>query len=94
MPNWFDRYLRRRPSPPVVDCVLQVFPSPAFVAGLPGGRIPTRDDFKIFIDDPGERIRRWREVVDASQRLGEQFLEDLADDRIPERIQMVPGLRF
>jgi hypothetical protein len=87
VPNWFDRYLPwRRPSTEVLTRVLQVYPSPEFVAGLPDGRIPTRDDFIDFVDDPQERIRRWRQASAASDRLGEQLLDDIEHDRIPELV--------
>ena len=85
MPNWFDRYQpRRRPSAEALECLLQIYPSPEFVAGLPGGRIPNRDDFMLFMDDPQLRIRRWREASAASERLGEQLLDDLEHGRIPD----------
>jgi hypothetical protein len=85
VPNWFDRYLsRRKPSACALDHVLQIYPSPEFVAGLPGGRIPNRDDFIRLIDEPELRIRRWREASAASERLGEQFLDDLERGRIPD----------
>lgn len=88
VPNWFDRYLpRRTPSASALDNVLQLFPSLDFVAGLPGGRIPNRDDFIRLIDDPEERIRRWREASTASERLGEQFLDDLERGRIPDLVR-------
>lgn len=85
VPNWFDRYHpRRTPSESVIDHVLQVYPSPDFVAGLPGGRVPNRDDFILLIDEPELRIRQWREAAAASERLGEQFLDDLERGRIPD----------
>jgi hypothetical protein len=88
VPNWFDRYLpRRSPSRGVVDHVLQVYPSPEFVAGLPEGRIPNRDDFIRLIDDPRLRILRWREAAAASDRLGEQLLDDLERGRLPDLVR-------
>lgn len=90
MPNWFDRYaLRRAPAADVTDNVLQIHLSEVFIQSLPGGRIPTRDDFKLFVDDPDERIRRWHEVVAASERLGEQFVEDLEMGRIPDLVEVL-----
>jgi hypothetical protein len=90
VPNWFDRYLpRRTPSESVIDNVLQVYPSPGFVAGLPGGRIPNRDDFIRLIDEPELRMRQWREAAAVSERLGEQFLDDLERGRIPDLVRGV-----
>lgn len=82
-PNWFDRYLpRRRPSPEATDNVLQLYPTDDFVSALPDGRIPTRDDFIEFVDDPELRIRRWREAAARSDALGEEFLDDVEHERI------------
>jgi hypothetical protein len=88
VPNWFDRYLPwRRPSREVLSRVLQVYPSQEFVAGLPNGRIPTRDDFIEFVDDPQGRIRGWRQASAASDSLGEQLLDDIEHGRIPELVE-------
>jgi hypothetical protein len=88
--NWFDRYLPwRRPVDEVLSDVLQVYPSPAFLADLPDGRIPTRDDFIEFVDQPELRIRRWRKASAASDALGEQLLDDLEHGRIPDLLQPI-----
>jgi len=88
VPNWFDRYLpRRRPFPSAVEHVLQIYPSPDFVSSLPEGRIPNRDDFIRLIDEPELRIRRWRETSAASDRLGEQLLDDLERGRLPDLVR-------
>ena len=45
VPGWFDKpFTRRRLDPTSVDHVLLMAPSLAFVAGLPGGKIPDRKD--------------------------------------------------
>jgi hypothetical protein len=88
LPGWFDRYRpRRRPRPEVLADVLQLHPAPEWVAHLPDGRLPTRDDFLHFIDDPAERIRRWRSAVAAAESLGEALLDDLAAGRIPDLVE-------
>ena len=94
LPRWFDRFrgpLRRdsarRPSPEATANLLLIYPSAAFVAGLPDGYIPDRDDFKRFARAPEERIRRWREVVAASEALGEELLADLESGRWVDRVQ-------
>lgn len=85
VPLWFDRYWKRRePGPAVLANVLQVYPSAAFVAELPGGTIPERRDFFTFAREPEERIRRWREVAARSERLGAELLDDLSAGRIPD----------
>jgi len=86
VPGWFDKALRwRRAGPANFRRVLLVSPSPEFVARLPFGKIPDREDFVRLTD--AERIRAWRQVVAESERLGEEFREGLATGRLVERIQ-------
>jgi hypothetical protein len=78
-PGWFDKFHKRRAvSPSSIDNLVLVAPSEQFVARLPGGRIPDRKDFSRF--DSGERLRRWRAVIDASEALARD-LETLFDSR-------------
>jgi hypothetical protein len=67
--------------------VLQVYPSAEYLARLPDGRLPCRDDFLHFIDAPDQRIDRWRLAVSASEALGEQLMTDITENRIPELVQ-------
>ena len=88
LPRWLDRFgARREPAPAATADLLLVYPSAAFIAGLPAGRLPDRDDFKRFADQPGQRIRRWRAAAAASEALGEQLLADLASGRLIDRIR-------
>jgi hypothetical protein len=88
VPNWFDRYWARRlPSSDVLDSVLQVYPSDNFIARLPDGRIPHRDDLFTYSDNPQERIRRWHEAAQLSDELGQAFLDDLEHGRIPDLVK-------
>ncbi len=88
LPRWLDQFrASRRPAAEATADVLQVYPSPAFVDGLPDAHVPDRHDFKRFAADPRERIRRWREVVAASEALGEQFLADLDSGRLIDRVR-------
>jgi hypothetical protein len=88
VPGWFDKPLKWR-SPPKgsLNRVLQVYPSPEFVELLPGRRLPDRDDFKIFVDNPAERIRRWDAISETSEVLGETFINDLESGRIRQLAQ-------
>ncbi|WP_434382028.1 patatin-like phospholipase family protein [Melittangium boletus] len=86
VPGWFDKALRwRRAGPANFRRVLLVSPSAEFVARLPFGKIPDREDFVRLTD--AERLRAWRQVVDESARLGDEFREGLATGRLVERIQ-------
>ncbi|ANM31288.1 hypothetical protein ABI59_19480 [Acidobacteria bacterium Mor1] len=88
LPVWFDRYWpNRQAGEDQLADVLQLYPSRAFVEGLPGGHIPDRDDFFRYADRPEERIRRWMEAVKLGERMAEQFADDLDSGRLAERIQ-------
>jgi hypothetical protein len=76
VPGWFDKGLpwRRARGPAHARRfrrALLVAPSAAFVARLPGGKIPDRRDFYAL--PPAERVRRWQRVVDESERLGDEL---------------------
>ncbi|MEN7343811.1 MAG: patatin-like phospholipase family protein [Pseudomonadota bacterium] len=78
-PGWFDKRLKRRkPKSQHLDRVILMSPSPEFVAGLPYGKIPDRQDFKTMA--PDERRTAWRRVVRESERLGDELLEWVASD--------------
>lgn len=90
VPGWFDKGLRwRRARGPRHQAnfrrTLLVAPSDAFVASLPGGKIPDRQDFYTLTDD--ERRRRWRAVIAASERLGDEFAGLVATGRVAEVVQ-------
>lgn len=83
LPAWFDRYMPwRTPSRAATENLLLVHPTDAFYDVLPDRQVPTRTDFTRFVADPAARIARWRKAAAASERLGEQFLEDLDGGRI------------
>jgi len=79
VPGWFDKALpwRRRHAGSYADLVV-LAPSREFIAGLPGGRIPDRGDFRRMGLD--QRWEHWRRVVAESARLAED-LEALLDGR-------------
>ncbi len=88
VPVWFDRTRERRsPTEDALDNVLQIHPSDRFLAELPDGRPPDRDDFFRFADDPEERIRRWRDAAQCGDTLGTEFLEDLHRGRIADLVE-------
>ena len=91
VPGWFDKGLRwrtRRGAGPRAGNfrrTLMVAPSDAFVAALPGGKIPDRRDFYGLRES--ERIRRWEAVRAASAQLGDELRELVATGRVAERVQ-------
>ena len=85
VPGWFDKSLRwRRARATNFDRALLIAPSPAFVASLPGGKIPDRRDFYAMPE--AERMRRWQAVVDTSEALGTELRHLVDTGRIAERV--------
>ncbi len=90
IPGWLDKKLSYRlPRADDLDNVLMIHPSQGFVAQLPRGKIPDRDDFATYIDDPSTRIKNWWSVVDRAQPLGEEFLELIESRKIRNVVQKI-----
>jgi hypothetical protein len=88
VPGWFDRSLRwRRARPANLRRALLVAPSSDFVSRLPGGRIPDRKDYYRMRDD--ERIRAWRAVVSATERMADELRELIATGKVTERLEPI-----
>ena len=87
VPGWFDKGLRwRRATGANFRRALIIAPSDAFVASLPGGKIPDRKDFYAFSES--ERIARWETSLRMSEQLGDEFRELVAmGPRVIERAQ-------
>jgi len=86
VPGWFDKALSWRRAPATnFRRALLIAPSDAFVARLPGGKIPDRRDFYALGET--ERIRRWDRVVAESERLGDEMRETVATGRIGEVVK-------
>jgi len=90
VPGWFDKLLPwRRASRRAVDRTVILCPSEAFVARLPGAKIPDRKDFWSFDDQ--QRLRRWRTAIAESRRLGDEFAELVETGTVPARVEPLPG---
>lgn len=88
IPGWLDKKLASRaPDAENLSNVLMVFPAPGFVEKLPGKKIPDRTDFLTYIDDQGTRIKNWRQAVELSAPLGEEFLELAASGKIRDTVE-------
>ena len=90
IPGWFDRQLGWRRRTGAAGSAnfrraLLVAPSAEFVASLPGGKIPDRQD--CYALDDGERARRWQRVVDASAALGDELRELVATGRVADAVR-------
>jgi hypothetical protein len=90
VPGWLDKKLSYRlPRADDLDNVLMIHPSHGFVAQLPGGKVPDRDDFAIHIDDPDTRIKNWWSVVERARPLGEEFLELIESKKIKNVVEKI-----
>ena len=71
-PGWFDKMLRwRTPQQSIIDQLVLMCPSEAFLAQLPHRKIPDRGDFQAMTQ--AERIANWEICVRESERLAEAF---------------------
>jgi hypothetical protein len=87
IPGWFDKTLPwRRASVQRLQDVLLVAPSKEYLARLPYGKLPDRNDFKRFMGDAPSRQKYWHAAMDESRRLGDEFLELTANGRLADRL--------
>jgi hypothetical protein len=76
VPGWLDKkHLRRHVHTAGLDNLLLLCPSPAWIASLPGAKLPDRDDFTRLIDDDDTRMALWRRALAESQRLADEFAQ-------------------
>ena len=73
--GWFDKNLKRKVASQNYDNVVMITPSKEFVAGLPYGKIPDRNDFTDL--DADTRIKYWNTVFNETEKLAEAFDKNL-----------------
>ncbi|MES2900118.1 MAG: patatin-like phospholipase family protein [Pseudomonadota bacterium] len=72
VPGWLDKSMPwRRARGAMLDNLILVSPSPAFVARLPNGKLPDRSDFKRYGQHHQGRIRDWLQALGESERMAE-----------------------
>ncbi len=72
IPGWFDKFLPwREAAIHELDKLVLLCPSESFIADLPHGKIPDRNDFRKLQAE--ERIRYWEQCVQCSSALAEEF---------------------
>jgi hypothetical protein len=83
VPGWLDKGLRHRhrASERLANVVV-LAPNPAWVATLPNGKLPDRNDFKAYAEDVPGRMRAWNGALRESQRLADEFAQAVAQPRI------------
>jgi hypothetical protein len=78
VPGWLDKGLKHRHrATAMLDNVVVLSPSKAFVATLPNGKLPDRQDFKTYGDDDAARIKAWARVLAECERLGDELAQAL-----------------
>jgi hypothetical protein len=76
-PGWLDKHLPWRRGPrahPWLDDVLLAAPSAEFLARLPNGKLPDRQDFYRYGADHAGRIRAWERTIGECERFAEALL--------------------
>ncbi|MET0519119.1 MAG: phospholipase [Burkholderiaceae bacterium] len=74
IPGWLDKALKsRHRSTAFLDNVVLLAPHPDWVAGLPRGKLPDREDFQHYGDDVDARARAWLRAIRESERLRDEF---------------------
>ena len=87
IPGWFDKGMPwRRGDAMRLQNVLLLAPSRDYLARLPFGKLPDRKDFTRFLGDDAGRERYWRQAMDESRRLGDEFLELTETGRLAEHL--------
>lgn len=69
--GWFDKSLPRKVREKNYTNTVMLVPSNEFVAALPYGKIPDREDFTKMESE--QRITYWRKVLVETERLAESF---------------------
>ncbi|MDQ7987225.1 patatin-like phospholipase family protein [Pseudomonas sp. G34] len=87
IPGWFDKGMPWRRGDAIrLQNVLLLAPSRDYLARLPFGKLPDRKDFSRFLGDDAGRERYWRQAMDESRRLGDEFLELSETGRLAEHL--------
>ena len=87
VPGYFDKALSWRRTRGLRRTLL-IAPSASFVASLPGGKIPDRNDFVRMPE--AERLRAWSSVLERSRELGDAFGELLAGGKLASVARPLP----
>ena len=88
VPGWLDKGLRWRHRPTrFLDNLVLLAPAPEWVASLPNGKLPDRNDFIAYGHDLAGRVKAWTTAARASVQLAEEFDHWL---RIPDMRLVAP----
>jgi hypothetical protein len=89
VPGWLDKgFKRRHGATQMLDRLVVLAPSAAWVASLPDAKLPDRADFKRFVDADDTRVKLWRRALAESQRLADAFAETVREGRSIEALPL------
>lgn len=72
VPGWLDKALKwRHRASPWLDNMVLLAPNPQWVATLPGGKLPDRNDFKRLNYE--QRVKAWTEAVARAAVLADEW---------------------
>lgn len=83
--GWFDKNSSRHPQKSSYDNIVMICPSTEFIAGLPYGKIPDRQDFTNL--DADLRIKYWRTVMSETEKTADTLHEWLISDKLFEKVK-------
>ncbi len=84
-PGWLDKGIKSRKAHiENFSNTIMVCPSKKFTDSLPGGHIPTREDFIEFLGKDNERIKRWAVTIKKSKILGQELQEAIDSNRLKD----------
>ena len=88
--GWFDKFFpwRSVPRDSLKDVII-IGPSADYVKSLPDKKIPDRMDFKRFLKNDNERVRRWRIALKRGVLLGEEFIDLARSGQIAEQVKLM-----
>jgi hypothetical protein len=76
VPGWLDKPFRRRHlATAALDNLVVLSPRPEWIATLPNGKLPAREDFKTYGDDDARRQADWTRATRAAQQLADEFAD-------------------
>ena len=90
VPGWLDKaWKRRHVATEALSNVVLLAPSADWLRTLPGGKLPDRADFKVWVGDEAGRQGVWRKALAESQRLADEFADMVGSGRGIDALPLV-----
>jgi hypothetical protein len=85
IPGWLDKTLKwRHKASAFLNNTLVLAPNPEWVKQLPNGKLPDRQDFVTYGQDLQARVKVWKNAVNASQQLADEFAQWLQNPNMAD----------